>query len=193
MRGILIPGLALGFAATACAAATRPDAPARAAAEAQSERGAIVIGEQTNVCVWVHVDQRIWPITLSENADWGFSGVLAFELGRHYERQGGSLVLRGPNNDPRFTADVNGLNRLCRDADDVHISVRYLPRPEGGAFSGEYRIDQGSAVRTGSFSRDLIAEERAGQITSPHPGQAVPYAIALDIRARAGPLLAQIR
>jgi hypothetical protein len=193
MRRILFPALLLGFATVACATATQPGAPVRAARAAQSGQGAIVIREQSNVCVWVHVDQRIWPIPLSENADWNFSGVLAFELGRRYERQGGNLVLRGPNNDPRFAADVNGLNRLCRDDDDIHIAVRYLPRHDGGAFSAEYRIEQGAAARSGSFTRDIAAELRTGQATAPHWIEPVHAAIASDIRSRAQLIFSEIR
>jgi hypothetical protein len=202
MRRFLMPGLALGFATMACAAATRPGAPAQASAKAaQSGPGAIVIREQSNVCVWVRVDPRIGPVPLSAYAEWSFSNLLATELGLRYQRQGGTLILPGRtpegNLDPRFVANLDGGSRFCRrDSDDIYLTVRYLPRPDGSPFLTEYRIEQGPAVRTGVLPRNLETEERARRITNSYPGTDVRYAIALDIRGRADLLItfmAQLR
>ena len=61
--------------------------PARASAEAvQPAQGAIVIREQSNVCVSVHVDQQIWPTPLTEDSARNFSGHLMAELRRLYAK-----------------------------------------------------------------------------------------------------------
>jgi hypothetical protein len=166
---------------------------------AEPPRHAIVIKEQSNVCVSVRVDPRFLPPQRSTgtNREWALSGVLASAMARLYERQGGSLILPGGapggNLDPRFVANMaegDAGSRLCdRRGDDIFLTVRYLPRPDGSPFRTEYRVEQGHRVRTGVLPRSPEIEARARRMTTSSPGQDSFYAIALDVRARADALI----
>jgi hypothetical protein len=192
MRRLLIPGLALSFTAMAYPAATRPIDPARASAEvAQLEQRAIVIREQSNVCVSVHVDQRVWPAPLTEDSARNFSGHLMAELRRLYGQSGGSTVIPGPGQEPRFVTDEHGSNPLCRQAEDIRIKVRYRPRREGGPFDADYLIEQGTAVRSRTFSRDLMGEISSGRLRISNI-DTIASPIADDIRSRAETIFREI-
>jgi len=161
----------------------------------------ISIRAQSNICVSVRVDPRLLPLRqdTGTNRESALSNVLAFELGRLYERQGGSLVLPGAapgrNPNPRFVGTVVGheRNRSCDpQSDDVFVTIHYRPRADGGAFVASFRIQQHRSVRSGTFSRDLAAELRAGRALGPHPNP-LAYAIAMDVRARAPMLFSRLR
>lgn len=153
---------------------------------------AIVVGEQSNVCVSVQVDQAIWPRPLTAETNSSLSGILASELRRLFEEGGVSAFIpnprarSGPRPEPRFVANYNGTNPICHDTgEDIYVSAVYSPRPEGGAFVFNYRIEQGAIIRSGSFSRNILDELRTGRIRTSHINEPLQLAVADDLRARA--------
>ena len=192
MRKLMLAA-ALACGTAACAqGGDRSSLTSAASPPAESER--IVVGAQSNVCVSVQVDQRIWPTPLDADADRGFSGVLTSALERLHQDRGGSYSLPGTST-ARYFADANGTNPYCQDRDsDVFVEVRYGPLPDGGPFVMEYRIRRGAAIRTSSVRRDLAEELRTGLIVE-FANRAHPFVRAIydDIRARAPMIADQMR
>jgi len=195
MRSVLFVS-ALALSTAACAHAQ--PAPTRSIQDAAAQPR-IVIGEQSNVCVSVTVDQRVWPIPKLAETDSGLSGILAAELRQLYERQGGSSFIpnpgprSGPRPEPRFSNNNNRSNPICRDAgEDIYVTASYVPRPDGTPFVFNYRIEQGAAVRSGSFSRDIEEEWRSGRLVRIHKQEPLQIAVGNDLRSRAEFLLSQL-
>jgi hypothetical protein len=185
MRSVIF-AVTLALSASA-GAQDRQGAPERAVAPTNQgpAREAIAIDDQSNVCVSVHVDQRIWPRPLDADSARNFSGILISALRRATEPRGLSSLLSGPRRHPRFVANPDGSNPLCREPEqDVFVDVRYLPRAEGGPYAVEYRIRRGGTLRTGHFTRDLAREIRTGALPSLSITEPVSEAIYEDIRER---------
>lgn len=200
MRSFLfLTCLAFGTAACAHAGPDNSGAPSQVAPEQQSTQGRIVIGEQSNVCVSVTVDQRVWPRRKKTDTDSGLSGVLASELRQLYEERGGSSFIPepgpelGPRPEPRFANDFNRANPICRDTgEDIYVTTSYVLRSDGTPFVFNWRIEQGAVVRTGSADRDIFAEIRAGRIFVLNIDEPVQVAVGEDIRSRAAEILNEI-
>lgn len=190
----LLPVL-IGVATAACVGATRLDPSART--PRGGNRGApleaIVVGEQSNVCVSVRVDQRVWPRPLDADSARNFSGHLMSELRRIYVLRGGSGSLPGTQNEARFVADANGTNPNCRHRDtDVFVDLRYGPRPDGSPFVMEYRVRHGTLVRAGAVERDVAEEVRTGRIPGFHTRRTIETVIVQDMCARAPVIVDQM-
>ena len=163
MRKLMLAA-ALACGTAACAqGGDRTSLTSAASPPAESER--IVVGAQSNVCVSVQVDQRIWPTPLDADSTRNFSGHLMTEVRRLYVERGGSFSLPGRNRLDRFVTNGDGTNPHCQDRQsDVFIDVRYGPRHDGTPFVIDYRIAGGSAVRSGRIEIDVAEEIRAGRI-----------------------------
>lgn len=152
-------------------------------ADAAPER--ITIRSDTNVCIMARIDPRIWP-SLVEEGNASLGGIMASQLRRLFEDSGGAKPLPGARNEPRFANNRLGTNPLCQDiGTDIFITAEYLSRDDGTPFIFRYRVQQGEIVRTGTGSRDLLAEIRSGEVPSSSITEPIKPAIANDIRRRA--------
>lgn len=178
---------AITLVAAACAQAGEHRILATAGSTQQGDSAtAISIGETSNVCVSVRVDQRVWPTPLLPNADQNFSTFFAGELARLYRDQGGAYHLPGREQIPRFLANPDGANPQCRAREqDIELTVRYLPRPDGRPFVVSYRIAQGAKVRADLVSRDIEEDWRSGRLPRIHNTEPLQIAVTNDMRARA--------
>jgi hypothetical protein len=180
MRRVLL-GIVAAVGAASCAHGQGPDRT-----PAPPPAPAIAMDEQSNVCVWVHVDQAVWPTPHLPDADQNFSTFFSGEMARVYREQGGQHHLPGPNQVPRFQADWNDANPFCRDAGrDIAIHLLYAARPDGKPFLGSYRIVRGDSVRTGAFTRDIEEEWRSGRLERPPLSEPLQIAVTDDMRDRA--------
>jgi len=154
----------------------------------------ISILEWSNVCVSVLVDERIWPRPLTTSDRDGFSYGLTNAMRRLHESRGGSSSLPGPDREPRFVASNDYPPPACRDrGEDIFVIATYRPRSDDGPFVMDYRIEQGTAVRSGSFTRDIREELRRGQLPYVSIMEPISSAIYDDIQARAQLILDQIQ
>lgn len=188
MRSILLL-FALTLSASACAhQQTRRATPIQELAQPR-----IVIGEQSNVCVAVHVDQRIWPEPLAPDSAQIFSGSLMAELRNLYKQRGGPTSLPGESRDDRFVANESGLSPDCQNREaDVFVLARYAPRADGTAFAFDYRIERGKATRSGRTEVDVAAEIRAGRIRGFTQRRTMTAVIYEDLLSRAPIILDQL-
>lgn len=139
---------------------------------AQAESGSgvvrdtpIAIREDSNVCVSVHVDQRIWPRPLNDEVARTLSGGLAVELRRRYIATGGSYAVPNSNPAERFVTNPYGQIASCEDRNtDILIDAQYRPRADGTPFIFEYRITQGEVQRQGTYEVNVPEEIQAGRI-----------------------------
>jgi len=146
----------------------------------------ITLGEQSNVCVSVHVDQAVWPVPHLPEADQNFSTFFSGEMARVYREQGGSHHLPGRDQIPRFASNPRGTNPRCQDAgQDIQIDISYTARPDGKPFTGTYRIARGDSIRTGTFTRDIEEEWRTGRLERPPLTEPLQIAVTDDMRDRA--------
>lgn len=177
--GVAFMVLAMG----ACTPATEMvGSPANAGVASGPER--IVLRAESNVCVSMHIDQRIWSVPLSPRADNDFSISFATALDRLHEEPGTSF-LPGPRNLPRFVTQVDGGNPLCeREGQDIYVTVAYVPRDDGTPFRFTYRIEQGHAVISGAVERDIADEWRTGRLARVGDGP-LEDAIVRDFPERA--------
>jgi hypothetical protein len=151
---------------------------------------AIVIGEQSNVCVSVRVDPRVWPTPPLPAADQNFSTFFAGEMERLYRGRSGAHAPPASGPGPRFVSNPTGTNPLCREPGrDIHVTITYGPQEDGQPFVFAYRLEQGSAVRSGSATRDIAEEWRSGRLARVHKQQPLQAAISDDMRVRAAFLI----
>ncbi|HEY0413686.1 MAG TPA: hypothetical protein VGD66_11130 [Allosphingosinicella sp.] len=165
-----------------------------AAVEAPSSaRGGIPVGPQSNVCVAVHVDQRIWPRPLDIDSARNFSGHLMTEIRRLYEQRGGSDNLPNTQNEARFVSEGLRANPSCQDRKtDVFIDVRYEPRPDGAPFLMSYRITRGSNGRSGRIDVNVAEEIRAGRMRGFNQRRTIESVIFEDMWVRARTIADQL-
>jgi hypothetical protein len=155
-------GLFMCLLAAAAAGCASAGGVGGASAGARAPAPRIVVGAQSNVCVSIRVDQRVWPRPLDAETERNLSGGLMSELRALFEQRGG--VDRIPGTDERFGTDT-GTNPFCRDAGtDVFVELRYRPRADGTPFVADYRVWRGAAVRAGSAESDVAEEIRSGRI-----------------------------
>lgn len=148
----------------ACVHADETSAAAAATTATPEATAGIVIGEQSNVCVTVHVDQSLWPQPLGPDSAQIFSGSLMAELRNSYERRGGSIRFQNSRKH-RFVTNESGTHSDCQDREtDVFVVAHYGPRRDGTPFVFEYRIGRGSVTRSDRIEVDVAAEIRAGRI-----------------------------
>lgn len=187
MRRVTVVPLAMILFGCIHAEAAGPEIVAVNEAAAQADR--ILIGEQSNVYVTVHVDQRIWPLPLAPDSARIFSGSLMAELRKLYEQRGGSI--RFPNSrDHRFTTNESGTNPDCQDREaDVYVVAYYGPRADGTAFIFNYRIERGAMTRAGRFEVDVAAEIRAGRIRGFHQRRTMTQVIYEDLLLSRAPMI----
>jgi hypothetical protein len=151
---------------------------------------AVAVAEQSNICVSVEVDQRLWSAPDDALFYRNFSGHLMSELRRLYERRGGSVHLPGTQNQARFVTNANWTNPLCQDrSTDVLIDVRYGPRGDGTPFTMQYRVARGEIVRSGRIELDLAEEIRAGRIRGYSQRRTNIVILAEDVRQQAPSLV----
>jgi hypothetical protein len=125
----------------------------------------IVVEAQSNVCVSVHVDQRLLPQPVGALSIWNFSGHLMSQLRRAFESRGGSAHIPGTQNQARFFTNEGSINPFCQDTrTDVLVDVRYQSRLDDTPFVVDYRISQGRAVRFGRLEVNVAEEIRLGHI-----------------------------
>lgn len=167
----------------------RIEAPPRSdPREARTET--IRILPDSRVCVSVHVDQGAWPTRLLPGADQFFSTFLSGELARVYRERGGSYHLPGRDQTPRFLANPEGTNPQCRRREqDIEISIRYSPRPDGRPFIVSYRIAQRGLTSADVAVRDIEADWRSGRLTRAHHTEPLQIAVTEDMRTRAASLI----
>lgn len=196
MRRVVPFGL-LTLVLSACASASG-GLDERTVTPTALEAAAIRLGEQSNVCVAVHVDPRVWPRPVTPETARNLSGDLASELRRLFEQRGGSAFLPGPRRsdrpgpwrEPRFIADPDRNDPICRDdGEDVLVTASYRPRSDGTPFLFDYRIEQGSAVRSGSAERDIFGEIRRGEVRVLNLDEPVQAVLGNDLRDRAEGIL----
>jgi hypothetical protein len=196
MRGVLVfAGPLAVLAATACVAGALPSRPERADAPPPSPAPTdlIAVGAQSNVCVSVHVDQRIWPRPLDADSARIFSGSLMSEVRRIYEQRGGSNNMPGTQNQARFFTNESGTNPFCQDRQtDVFVDMRYGPRRDGTPFVIDYRISRGTALRAGRVELDVAEEMRAGRIRGFSQRRTMRGIIWEDIVSRAPMIVDQL-
>ena len=184
-------GAAVALMATA-ASGTRSDASVAGDARSDRARDAVVVDAQSNICVSVHVDQRIWPHPLAPDSAQIFSGSLMAELRNLYERRGGSI--RFPNSrHHRFMTNESGANSECQDREtDVFVAAYYGPRADGTAFVLDYRFGRGSRTRAGRIEIDVAAGIRAGHIQGFTERRTMTAVIYEDLLSRAPMILDQL-
>ena len=185
MRSVLfVSALALGAGVCAHDRSVRPEPPQGTAGQPR-----IVIGEQSNVCVTVHVDQRVWPRPLAPDSAQIFSGSLMAELRNLYERRGGSI--RFPNSsDHRFVTNEHRGHADCQDREtDVFVVAHYGPRADGTAFIFDYRVERGAMTRAGQFEVDVAAEIRAGRIRGFNQRRTMTHVIYEDLLLARAPMI----
>jgi hypothetical protein len=146
----------------------------------------IIIDEDSNVCVSVHVDQRIWPRPFDDETARNLSGSLASELRRPYLAMGGSYAVHNSNPAERFVTNWHGTMPTCQDRDtDIWIDVQYQPRADGKPFIFEYRITKGQVQREGRVDVNVAEEIRAGHMRGYDQRRTDEVIISQDIPQRA--------
>ena len=189
MRKVMFAA-ALACGTAACAqGGDRSSLTSAAGPPAESE--SIVVGEQSNICVSVYVDQRIWPTPLDAETARGFTTGFASEMSRLHVERGRSHYLPHTQSEARFVSNLAGGNPLCRESEaDLFVELRYRPRTNGGPFTMDYRIGRAAAVlRTGVVERDVAEELRTGRIVGGPRQRRINNVIYDDIRARAAMIL----
>lgn len=165
MRSVFLWSAAFLLMAGCVQTADHRTGPVAETTSPDSGPAAIRIGENSNVCVSVHVDQRLWPRPLAPDSARIFSGDLMSELRRRYQSRGGSDNLPGTHNEARFVTDENASNPACRDRGvDVFVEMRLDLRADGTPLQIDYRVARGTGTRSGRFDVDLAEEMRAGRV-----------------------------
>lgn len=191
MRGVLFGGAAAALIVAAGCAPSTETAPPASAIQSASTSDEIVIGERSNICVSVSVDQRIWPRPKTAETDAALSGILASELNVLLGRRGVSSHITnphdrpGPRPEPRFVGSFNFVDPLCADAEDVRVTAAYEPRHDGSPFLFRYRIEQGQTFQIGTVDFDVAEEIRMNRIRGYSQRRTNSIIISEDIRSRA--------
>jgi hypothetical protein len=183
----------LSLGSMACHAPT-DTAPLRASA-AQGPAGSIRLTTSSNVCVAVATDEQLWREETPAVNSSGLSGILASEIFAHLAAQGVSNDIQLPestSSEPRFVNDYNKANPVCRDPEDILVSVNYAPRPDGTPFLVDYDIRQGSESLAGSADFDVAHEIRSGRIEPYNRRRRLQNVVLDDLRSRAATLASLI-
>lgn len=167
--------------------------PGQSAAQAKKSAGRIVVSPQSNVCVSVQADQRIWPRPIDAEVARALSGNLMSGIRRLYEQRGGSLRIPGTHNEARFVTNVRGASPDCKDhGTDVFVEMRYEPRIDGKPFLLRYWITRGAAVRHDSIDVDVREEIQSGRIKGYSQRRTNAVIIGEDTRSRAQAIVDQL-
>ena len=128
----------------------------------------------------------------------GVAGLMGREMSALYVAHGGTSTVEGPRTQDRFiypaVSSSNGALRTeCRDTGtDILLTLTYGLNSKGHAFAVSYRIEQGAAVKTGSFTRDLPAEVKAGTLVPFYGENLILEEIVKDAPKRVPALLEEI-
>jgi hypothetical protein len=172
--------------ALVCAIATAAFTGSAAAAEGPARPKPRILPD-SNVCVAVQVDQRVYPIAITDRHRFGFSATLAGVMSQLAVKRGFSHSLS--SDEARFVVNTSGQAPNCQDAADVHVTLRYFPRSDGGRFRVEYEIRQGRALVKGKAERQIELELRSGKLPYSHIESPYASALSYDIMERARMLL----
>lgn len=142
------------------------------------------VGENSNVCISVGVDRRLWSNTATLDTDRNLSGILGTQI-RDLTAQRGITSSLSIDQSPRFVAELGGRNPACSDPDDTHVNVRYSMR-HGRPFDVEWSIHQQQASLHERVFRDVEAEWRSGERQRLANSNPLQDAIIQDLRGRAG-------
>lgn len=146
----------------------------------------IIVGDKSNVCVSVHVDQRIWPRKLDSDSPQSFSESLMSSLRKLYLNSGGTFSVPGSLPPDRFITNIDGNTPSCQDFGiDVLIELRYRQRANGKPFVVDYTVSRGAARRQGSIDVNVAEEIRAGRLQGYNERRTDANIIVQDMLERA--------